>query len=132
MRCWITRSLLTLSVMLAGGGVMTLSAQTPTVPSDNVEWRQSGVGADLAQYSWTLSIDGGAKQAITSPACTLAADGDYVCQTPVPAMTPGVHAITMTAIRTIGGTATESAASPPLSVTFFVVVPPHGVRIVKG
>lgn len=75
----------------------------------------------------------GVRQPLTGATCSLVTAGTYDCRATFPAMTPGVHAIELVAIRTVGASVLESAKSQPLSVTF-VVVPatPKDLAVVKG
>ena len=101
-------------------------AQTSATPASKFVFDQ--IAPDLATangYTYRYYADAATVGATLTAVCTGTAS-PFTCSAPIPAFTPGSHAVTITAAN-IGG---ESAKSAPLSFTFVVVpAPPTGLRI---
>lgn len=113
--------------MLAGIGGTPVHAQTPTVPSDQLGWTQSA--DQIGLFTFAIVVDG-QRSVLPGHSCT-ASQGQFECQAPLPALTPGVHEIRLIAIRTEGTLVAESAPSAPLQVNVVIVSSPSGLRIVR-
>lgn len=120
------RLLCVLFVLLFAAPVMAQVAN----PASKLGWDQVGqtvVSASAATYN--IYVDSAAPVPLLNFSCSSSggATGPTTCVAPFPALTPGVHNLTLTQV--IG--AQESAKSTPvLAITFVVVVSPSGVRII--
>lgn len=115
-------------VCLLGTSVIQLSAQTPAVPSDALAWdmRQDATG-----LTFVLLVDG-VRQTLSGATCGAMSGGISVCRTPLPALTPGTHRLSVVAVGTVAGTSVESAPSAELVITFIAIVAPENPRLIKG
>lgn len=118
---------LTLLVCLLGIGA-PLSAQTPAAPSDVLAW---DMRQDPAGLTFSLLVDG-VRQPLSAATCGAMNAGISVCQTRLPAMTPGTHRIQVVASGSVNGTAVDSDPSAALSIAFIAIVTPENVRLIKG
>lgn len=122
-------------LVLAGMVGTPAFAQSPAVQTSQVAWTQDATSTELPQLTFASFVDG-ARTPLASFNCVASATvGKADCSAPVPAMTPGLHAVELIAIRTIPGTppvVLESAKSAPLQILLVIApAPPTGLRIVR-
>jgi hypothetical protein len=104
----------------------TAHAQSNVATGNKLGWTQTAQAPAIANsFTYNLYVDALTGQAVTGVTCVAnAANSD--CTGNVPAMTLGLHTLTLTQAS---GSA-ESSKSSPLSVTFVVLVTPSGLKIV--
>ena len=81
--------------------------------SERLGWISPGA-ADSASYTYRIYVDGTAVP-LTGAVCGPPAAGAVSCTAPLPKLTPGPHALELTAVDSIG-------LESPRSQTLFVVV----------
>lgn len=122
-----TRTLLTLVTLLLLSAV-PLFAQVAT-PSNHFAWSEVGQAAPAAQVAtYNLYVDGSAfGTPLLSVTCTanLLTPANADCLAPIPAMTLGLHVVTLTQVIT----GAESPKSSSLSFTFVIVVTPTSLSV---
>lgn len=113
------------------GSAVHASAQTPVVTGDKLTWDQKASDLATAQAAVYKHYDDASATGVVLTPVTCSEQtpvlaGNYTCNTPFPAFTPGtIHGIVLTA----GNVAGESLKSTPFTFQF-VVVPsaPTNVR----
>ena len=112
------------------GAIVGLSAppaHAQATTASQLVWNQVAVDeGTAANYTYTYDPDGAATGTVLAPVACNTDGVTIACSAPMPAFTPGAHALTLTASNAAG----ESPHSTPISFTF-VVVPdaPTSLRI---
>ncbi len=107
--------------------------QTPATGKEKIGWDQAAVDLVTASsYKADIEVDGAV--AVTGSAIVCAGTASpFVCATPFPAMTLGLHSIRVRVSETLGGTPFYSEWSAPWSVTIRVGPPtPLNLRVIIG
>ena len=105
-------------------------AQTQAVGTETLVWDQAGTTAAAVQaFTYDVQDGSAAPVALTGVTCS-GASSPFVCQTRLPALTTGLHAVSVRARTVINGTPLVGSFSAPLSL-LIVAVPavPQNVRL---
>ncbi len=127
----MTRIARALAVWLVSAG--TLGAQTPAPPGSRLGFDQQAPDLATAQgYDYAAYVDKGPRTVLAAATCQSSVPpGLFTCVANLPAMTPGDHAIELTAATTVSGVLVESLRSVPFAVRVVIApAPPQSLRIV--
>lgn len=104
-------------------------AQTPAIQSQKLGWdQQAPTLATASGYQYAVYLDSGPRTVVTGTVCT-GTGSPFSCTVPLPAMTPGVHTLELTAADTsVPGTVIESVKSAPFALRL-VVAPAAGTNL---
>ena len=105
-------------------------AQTPVTPgsAQKFGWDHSAASqAEEDAQGVNVYVDALPAAPLAGKVCTSPSAGNFACTAPIPALTPGVHAVAITA--TLNGS--ESAKSNTLSLVMVIMVAPGNFRIVR-
>jgi hypothetical protein len=117
----MTKRLLLIALLLLVPALASAQVPFPTPPTVKIGWDHDGVNTD----GYALFVDG--TRTVIVATCT-GTGAARTCDTPFPAMTPGVHVLKVAAFNAAG-----EAESAPLTVTVFVKPgDPGNVRIIIG
>jgi len=115
--------LLTLGLLVALAA--PLAAQTPALPTSVLGWDQGGATlADVNTLVTRIYVDNAQGVAVTGRTCA-GTVSPFQCRAPLPALTPGLHAIRLTSAVD----AFESPLSVALDITMIVLVTPTNLQI---
>lgn len=124
------------STVTFGNTGLGFTAQTQPVvitPGATLAWEQTSEAPSLpaSGYEYRLIVDGAPDVAVASTCVVDATDSTtYHCTSPVPALTPGTHVLTMFArVTNADGTKTPSPLSTPLNALVVILTAPQNLRI---
>jgi hypothetical protein len=120
-------TILTLGALLAA---TTLFAQQAATPLSTLVWTQAAPTLAAAQgYTYSVYVDKNPRVDIPTVTCSGTAT-PFTCRAPVIAMTPGSHAIQMTASSIVNDVRGESPKSAQLDVVMIIApTTPTNVRL---
>jgi hypothetical protein len=101
------------------GTTTVAGAQTFALPTYSIGWQHDGVQTD----TYEVRVDDGAWAPV---AVTVEADGERTA--PLPAMTPGLHILSVRGCGPLGCT----DPSAPVEVTLVVLMTPTSVRVIAS
>ena len=107
-----------------------VQAQTQAIGTEQLMWDQAAPTLAVAQ-SYTFDAKDGTAAPVALAGVTCAGTASpFVCQVRLPALTTGLHALSVIAKATVNGQLLSSAPSVPLSL-LIVAVPaiPQNVRL---
>jgi hypothetical protein len=123
--------LLPLLALALLGAAQNVQAQTPVTSGQHFLWDEPAPdAATAAGYTYRYYTDNAATGTIFAgvTCVTSSTAGAQTCTVLIPAFTPGVHTVTLTAATSPTGT--ESAKSSPITFTMiFVPAPPANFRV---
>lgn len=105
---------------------VTASAQVTAAPGQHLGFDVTQSVGVATSFGYNIYVDNAAPVPATSLVCTPITTG-ATCSVDIPAMTAGLHVVTMTQT----GAGLESAKSAALSFQFVVIVTPGNLRIVS-
>lgn len=107
------------------------SAQEVVIGSERVAFDMDGATlADVDSLVYSIADNGAEPTTLANVVCT-GATQPFVCQAPLPALTPGPHSLTFAATRVVNGKVLTSARSVPLSLLMIAVpATPRNPRLI--
>ena len=108
----------------------TVVAQTPAVGTEILTWDQAGATLVAVQgYVYDVQDGTTAPARLTPVTCTGTAT-PFVCGSRLPALTTGLHSLTVTARTTVNGTQLSSSPSAPLALLIMAMpATPQNLRL---